>query len=76
MPACKSNLHSIAVLQPVPLKRVLKLQCINHTTVVGTRIPDFTAYIIVGGQDWTAAVMSFDIMLISNATQGKFETFA
>ena len=73
MPACKSNLRSIAVLQPVPLKCVLKLQRIKCTTVVAARIPDFAAYIIDGGQGWPAAVVSFNITIISSATQEKFE---
>ena len=64
MPTRKSNLHPIAMLQLAPLKCVLKLQRINCTTVVVSRIPNFAAYIIDGGQDWTAAVVLFDIMII------------
>ena len=54
----------------------LKLQCINRTTVVVLHIPDFAADIIDGEQDWTATVVSFDIMIIWSAPQGKFKTFA
>ena len=42
---------------------VLKLQRVNCTTVVVTRIPDFAAYIIDGGQDWTATVVLFDMVI-------------
>ena len=38
---------------------VLKLQRVNCTTVVVTRIPDFAAYII----DWTATVVLFDMII-------------
>ena len=38
----------------------LKLQCINRATVVVAHIPGFTAYVIDGGQGWTAAFVSFD----------------
>ena len=51
MPARKVNLHPIAMLHPGPLKRVLKLQRINRTTVVVARIPDDAAHITDGGQD-------------------------
>ena len=64
VPARKSNLFPIAVLQPGPLRCVLKLQRINRTTVVVACIPDFASYIIDDGQGWTAAVISFDIMII------------
>ena len=63
MAAHKDNLHPIAELQPAPLKCVLKLQCINCTTVVVARILNCPVY-IVGGQDWTGAVVSRDIMII------------
>ena len=56
MPARKGSLHTIAMLQPVPLKCVLKLQRINRTTVVVARIPNFAVYITDGGQEWTATV--------------------
>ena len=46
------------------LKCVLKLQRINRTIVVVARIPDFAAYITDGGQDWAAAVVSVDIIII------------
>ena len=48
----------------VTLKCVLKLQRINHTTVVVARIPDFAACIFDGRQGWTATVISFHIMII------------
>ena len=71
VPVRKSNLHPIAVLQPASLKCVLKLPRINRTTVVVARIPDFAAYYIDGGQDWTTTVISFDIMIILSAPQGN-----
>ena len=64
LPEHKSNLHHIAVLRPAPLMSVLKLQRINRTTVVVDCIPDCAAYIIDGRQDFTAAVVSCDIMII------------
>ena len=64
MAAYKDNLHPIAELQLAPLKCVLKLQCINHTTVVVARILNCAVYIIVGGQDWTGAVVSLNVMMI------------
>ena len=64
-----SNLHPIAVLQPAPLKCVMKVQRINRTIVVVTRIPDFTLYVIDGGQDCTFTVVSFNIMIIWSAPQ-------
>ena len=64
MPARKVNLHPIAMLHLGPLQRVLKLQRINCTTVVATSIPDDAANITDGGQDWTATVVSYDIMII------------
>ena len=94
MPACKSNLNPIAVLQaslfevcPCPnttphapyvgTQEQFALYCCasaspfevcpetaahNHTTVVVTHIPDFTEYIIEGGQGWTAAFVSFNVI--------------
>ena len=41
VPARKSKLHPIAVLQPAPLKWVLKLQRINRTTVVSRSYSQF-----------------------------------
>ena len=56
----------IAMLQPAPLKYVRNLQRINRTPVVVARIsPDFAAHIYLWWwQDWTATVISFDIMII------------
>ena len=73
MPARKSNLHPIAVLQPAPLKWVLKLQRINRTIVVVARIPDFAAYITDGGEDWAAAVVSVDIIIMKRSA-GKIQS--
>ena len=58
-------MHPIAVLQPAPLQCVHKLQHINGTTIVVAQIPDFAEYINDGGQGWTAAIVSFDIMIFA-----------
>ena len=70
VPAHKSNVNPIASHFEVRPETAAH----NRTTVVVAHIPDFTAYIIGGGQGWTAAFVLFNV--IWSALQRKFETFA
>ena len=69
IPTCKSNVHPITVLQPVfEVWHETAEHNVKRIAVVVACLPDFAAYVIGGGQGWTAAFVLLDVVII---TAGK-----